>query len=648
MQSACLVLFLALFLFTIWPYSARPARQWPHWIPVNVDAETGQATMEADGAVPPELASGKEVSLRDETAQPDANHLGDFVVTNVSGRQVILRPRSSLTDGQLDSLSLSVGPWTVLEQPPGKWPSHYADELDRKEKIAAELFLAMDPLVSISTAIAAKAWVWSLAIAGVTLLVALAIPRGFCGYVCPLGTTIDLFDWAVSRRLSRFRVNAAGWWVRLKYMLLGATLVAALFGVLLSGFVAAIPVITRAAAFVLTPLAIGWTRDWHQIPPIGTQHLLSLTLFVAILGLGLLQPRFWCKYACPSGALFSLGNLFRVSERKVEASCIHCGHCINVCPFDAIKADFTTRTLDCTFCQTCGGVCPTHSIRFVDRWAASDWKDAGDPAREAIAATAAFSRGHSRAVAGAVAGAAATIATEPRASADKPIVRPPGSVPEPQFLQLCIRCGECYQACPNSVLQPLGLERGLNSLWTPFVAADWSGCEPSCCNCGHVCPTGAIRALPLEEKRVAHMGLAVVDPTTCLPFVGKDACQLCVDECQRAGYDAIEFLRVGTQFAADGQPIEDTGLLAPVVRADRCVGCGLCQTRCYKINVHGQSRLHRSAIEVQAGAGKEDRIATGSYVALRTEEQRKQPGARQGSTAESDQYLPGFLSKPEK
>ena len=36
---------------------------------------------------------------------------------------------------------------------------------------------------------------------------------------------------------------------------------------------------------------------------------------------------------------------------------------------------------------------------------------------------------------------------------------------------------------------------------------------------------------------------------------------------------------------AQGNPIEGTGFLAPVVLADKCVGCGLCQTRCYGINV---------------------------------------------------------------
>ena len=141
------------------------------------------------------------------------------------------------------------------------------------------------------------------------MLAAWLVPRGFCGYLCPLGTVIDLFDWSLSRRIRRFRVTRPGWWVRLKYYLLIAVLVASLCGVLLSGFVAAIPVLTRAAAFLLTPVQTGFARDWHQIPAWHAGHFVSLALFVLVLVLGFLQPRFWCKYVCPTGAVFSLGNL---------------------------------------------------------------------------------------------------------------------------------------------------------------------------------------------------------------------------------------------------------------------------------------------------------------------------------------------------
>src|SRR4030095_6734979 len=161
-------------------------------------------------------------------------------------------------------------------RPPGEWPSHYARDLDQKEKLAAESFLAIDPLVSLSTALAAKSWVWSLTWAAVILAICVLIPRGFCGYICPLGTLIDLFDWLVGKRVTRFRVADDGWWVHVKYYVLTGILIAAMFGVLLSGFVAAIPVITRGLLFTLKPLHAGFASGWHQLPPTRGGDFVSL------------------------------------------------------------------------------------------------------------------------------------------------------------------------------------------------------------------------------------------------------------------------------------------------------------------------------------------------------------------------------------
>lgn len=494
------------------------------------------------------------------------------------------------------------------------WPSHYADNLAAKAPLPVDTFLAIDPLVAISTAIAGRTWVWSLTAAAGILLVCVLIPRGFCGYLCPLGTLIDLFDWSIGRRVTRFRVAEVGWWRHLRYLVLAGCLVAALLGVMLAGVVAAIPVITRGLAFAVDPLVLGLARGWHAVPPPNWGHLVSLLLFAGFLALGLLRPRFWCRHLCPSGAVFSAANAFRASERKVTTACIGCDQCIAACPFDAINPDWSTRTDACTLCQTCGGACPTKAITFVGRTAVVDAQPA-DPA-------AAQPRVSRRELLGAgLGGALAAVGVRgltPAATVAP--LRPPGSVPEHDFLQLCIRCDACLKVCPNNVLQPLGFAQGLDGLWTPVVTPAWAGCDPSCNACGQACPTGAIRPLPLSEKRHARIGLAEVVEATCLPIAGREACQLCVDECRAAGYDAIEFRRVHTELGPDGEPVEGSGFLAPVVLAESCVGCGLCETRCTAINVRERAVLGETAIRIVAGAGKEDRLTHGSYKDLREAE----------------------------
>jgi len=516
--------------------------------------------------------------------------------------------------------------FVATDKNPFAWPSHYAKTLNDKEFIPAEMFLMIDPLVSLSTAIASRSWVWSLGCAAAILLVCLTVPRGFCGYICPLGTTIDLFDWAITGRTKRFRVPDNGWWVHIKYYLLLVILLAAAGGILISGFFAAIPVVTRGYLFLFDPIQNGAARGWHLVPNANVGQFLSIGLFLAVLGLGFLRPRFWCKYVCPSGAVFSIGNLFRLTERKVESSCIHCNKCVEICPFDAIKPDFTTRTTDCTLCQSCAGVCPTHAIKFVERTNLVELKIHDDPATHE---TPLGRRGFLSLAGGTAAGVAGAVGVTVLGKAygakldskDAFLpVRPPGSVPEQEFLEMCIRCGECFKACPNNVLQPEGFQQGFEGLWTPLVDANWAGCESSCNACGQVCPTGAIRALPLEEKRHARMGLAIVNEATCLPFAEKEACDLCVQECNAAGYYAIEYSQVGVQVDENGQPIEGTGFAAPVVLADRCVGCGLCQTRCFSINAKERHVLQQSAIIIEAGEGKEDRQMRGSYQSLKRQD----------------------------
>ena len=246
-------------------------------------------------------------------------------------------------------------------------------------------------------------------------------------------------------------------------------------------------------------------------------------------------------------------------------------------------------------------------------------------------------------IAGAIGGGVLAEGIRFSSSSSVAIVRPPGSVHEDDFLRLCIRCGECFKVCPNNVLQPAGFDKGFNNLWTPQVIANWSGCEPSCNNCGQVYPTAAIRPLPIEEKRVARMGLAIVNEQTCLPHARRETCQMCVDECNAAGYNAIEFRRIGVRLDENANTIETSGFFAPVVLSDKCVGCGLCQTRCHMINVKQKHLLGRTAIEIFAGEGRENRLRSGSYVALRQRRQSERLKIKPPQTQSGDGYLPDFL-----
>ena len=74
-----------------------------------------------------------------------------------------------------------------------------------------------------------------------------------------LGRLIDLFDWAIGKCVTRLRILGDGRLVRIKYYLFAATLMAVLLGVLMSRFVAVIPLIMRGLLFSVN--LFSW--EWH-------------------------------------------------------------------------------------------------------------------------------------------------------------------------------------------------------------------------------------------------------------------------------------------------------------------------------------------------------------------------------------------------
>ena len=92
------------------------------------------------------------------------------------------------------------------------------------------------------------------------------------------------------------------------------------------------------------------------------------------------------------------------------------------------------------------------------------------------------------------------------------LIRPPGALPEKDFLARCIRCGECMKACPTNTLQPVALVAGFSAFFSPKITPRRGPCEPLCNVCGHVCPTGAIRALPVAVFIRVHLRLTIFSP----------------------------------------------------------------------------------------------------------------------------------------
>ncbi len=156
-------------------------------------------------------------------------------------------------------------------------------------------------------------------------------------------------------------------------------------------------------------------------------------------------------------------------------------------------------------------------------------------------------------------------------------LRPPGALPEAEFLAACIRCGLCVRDCPYNTLKlaPLlgGSGAGGVANGTPFFTARQIPCEM--CEdipCVKACPTGAL-SHDLTSINAAKMGLAVLsDHENCLNFLGL-RCDVC--------YRVCPVIDKAITLEKQHNPRSDRhAMLLPTVHSEHCTGCGKCEKSC--------------------------------------------------------------------
>lgn len=198
----------------------------------------------------------------------------------------------------------------------------------------------------------------------------IALNKGWCGFVCPLGT---LQDWisALRRRLgirySSYRQGQFEQLSKIKYVLLALTLLIPL-GIGGGWFSRdmSTPFCLICPARMILPMFSG---DLSQLTiDFSSKTAIIMTaLGMAITGLfvvgAFVKKRFFCFF-CPMSALhYLVAKPALLKLKKDGDKCTRCGDCYRVCDMQikAIADDVTNKNImadDCMLCLKCVASCP--------------------------------------------------------------------------------------------------------------------------------------------------------------------------------------------------------------------------------------------------------------------------------------------------
>ena len=401
-------------------------------------------------------------------------------------------------------------------------------------------FLQLDPLVAISTILSTHTLYFKLLWAVPVIILTILFGRFFCSWLCPFGSLHHFVSYLAHKNkkvsekieLNKYRKSQV-----IKYYILIVFLISAAFPFasksLQIGLLDPIPLFTRTINLVILPIADSVTKITFPVKRYYEGAWIIFLIFITITLLNIYIPRFFCRFLCPLGALMGLVSRFAIFRfGQNENKCHGCRACEKSCEGGCEPAGEIKQS-ECVLCFKCQSDCVHNTISYQTQVSTAGEITGPEMSRRAFLTTLGS---------GVLLMPAVRLSGLTAANWSHNTIRPPGTLPEQQFLERCLKCGQCMRICPTNVIQPGNLSAGLENLWTPILnfRTGTSGCQYNCVACGQSCPTAAIKPITLNEKHgkgtfkkkgPIRIGTAFVDRSRCLPWVKNIPCIVCQENC---------------------------------------------------------------------------------------------------------------------
>lgn len=408
--------------------------------------------------------------------------------------------------------------------------------------------------------------------------------RVYCSFICPLGTYQDIIS-NISRRINKKKKHfLLKPYTVIRYSILSVTIIFLLSGsIFLLNLLDPFSIFGKIISNVIRPLLLvaqNFTArrlenlNVFWLYPVEIKNVDWMAVAIAMIFLSIItffsyrKGRLFCNTICPVGSLLGLFSKFSVYQIAIdESNCKSCNLCERECKAGCI--DKVNKTIDfsrCVSCYNCFNACHSEGIVYknmLKESSATQQTESGERRRVVIKSLMVYLASLSGI-------SLAQLKIIPQKESKVAIFRkfpitPPGSESISHFTSSCTACHLCVSACPTQVLQPSFLEYGFLGIMQPRMDYQNSFCNYECVICSEICPTGAIKNIFPETKKLSQLGKAVFIKDNCIVYTEETACAACSEHCPTKAVDMLE---------------PHKNLKAPKLNNDICIGCGACEYAC--------------------------------------------------------------------